>query len=67
MRTQEEISKEYGIKCAQLGDAVFRNDDLASQIEKLKLEIHNITVEAKKLDKELAKAESIKIETPIQQ
>jgi hypothetical protein len=46
MRTHEEINQDYGIKCARLGDLVFRHEAMESEIKKLKVEIQGINEEA---------------------
>ena len=48
MKTTEEINKEYGIKCAQLGDLYIRQQMIERDIERLHNELHNINLEAQK-------------------
>lgn len=53
MKTVQEIQQAYGLECAKLGDMVYKYEQLGEQIDKAKLTLHNINVEAVKLDQKM--------------
>jgi hypothetical protein len=64
MRTIEEVQKEYQMQAALLGDLEYRLDKLSEDRKRMMINMHNLQVEAEKINKANAKDAKAKVALP---
>jgi hypothetical protein len=64
MRTIEEVQKEYQMQAALLGDLEYRLDKLSEDRKRMMINMHNLQVEAEKINKANAKDAKTEVALP---